>query len=607
MATILPNASVNSNFNKPALAPAPHEIALASAVAFNTYLRATSQQIRNAAKGPAKSSIDPYPDLPRLVDIAGEKYSFDRQRMSGIELFMKPYEDFLINFGLKNGNSGDPYYYEFLVRAYLPYGVQMKVGSFSFEETKHLDDLIKLIERRISRLRESSAVNMTQTNLKRSHNAVLLKNYQSLKLFLQDWHQAPPNLNTLSRNDLLKKAETLTDKIPGVKLITTPSKQEAAKIRQNLTNLSDEKKMEMIFRLMFYALHPDKLDINILREWQTLLDWSKNAGPKDFFQELVLATKNSPKQPATPLNYLERINAHKLAQAKNQDSAVREFKESLIRLNSSEEAERTQAISSLKRLLLVLAQKNYISQNTTEVPTELAKKLDDQIIARLPASTNPLFQTLKKFYDPIYQEVINTFDSDPNFQESLNKSQEENGLLVNFLDLYEIFIKFQEESDKLKNSDLIRLHSDNFEINENLWKFLLAIIQNTNFMNHQHTLEKLSQHVLAFPNTFSVANPPLDNYTNIDKNILEEFLGITPKNQWVFFLPPFQEVPSDNSSYYDWSSATGATKVFTIGQSLETVTGPDRTGKTLPMEALRIILIVLYQKALEGRIKTEKD
>jgi len=608
-------SSTISNFNAPRNNQANQtdlvNMAFASALALNTHLRATPEQIRQAAKGPI-SSTDPYPDLPRLVDIAGEKYSFDRQHLSGIELFMKPYEDFLINFGLRDNQSGDPFYYEFLVRAYLPYGTQIKPGSFSFEEEKHRLDLIKLIEKRINRLRESSAVNITQTNLKRSHNIVLQKNYQELKLLLTDWplhHE--PNSSINSQSNILKKATNLTDKIPGAKIFLRPSKQEAAKIRRDLATLTEEQKMEMIFRLIFYALHPDKLDINILREWQTLLDWSKNAGPKDFFQELSKATKSSSNQSATlatPFDYLKRLNIHKLAQATNQEKAVNQFRESLINLNSSEEAERTQAVSSLKRLLLVLAQKNYVATNTSNVSQELANKLNSEITAKLPASTNPLFQTLKKLYDPLYQEVINTFQSNPKFQESLSQTTENKGLLLNFLDLYDIVQKFQELASTRRKSELIRIATDSFQINENLWSFLTAILNNINFMNHQHTLSKELSHVLAFPETFRIANPPLDNYSNIDKNMLEDFLGINPKNSHIFFLPPFEEIPSNTSVYSDWILPSEFNKVMTIApHSIETLLSPDRPGKTLSVEALRIILIVLYQKALEGRIKTEKD
>lgn len=589
-------ATSESNLGEPS---SQENMALAAAFAYNTHIRATPQQIRAAAKGP-QSSVDPYPDLPRLVDIAGEKYSFDRLRISGIELFMKPYEDFLINFGFKDNQGEDPYYNEFLVRAYLPYGVQMKPGSFSFEEPKHLTDLIKLVDRRITRLRESSTVNTTQTNLKRSHNFVLLKKYQELKLFLKDWQSKPPESTTKSQNELIKNATTITDKIPGAKICLTPSKQQAAKIRSNLSKLSEEEKMEMIFRLMFYALHPDKLDINILREWQTLVDWSKNAGPKDFFQELVQATKKSASQPATPLNYLKRLNAHKLAQASNQESAVMEFKESLIRLNSSEESERTQAMSSLKRLLLVLAQKQYISSNTSDVSQELANKLNSEIAARLPASINPLFETLKNMYNPLYQEIINTFKSDPVFQENLNKPNDEEGLLTNFIDLFGLVLKFQELSSTHNNNELIRVNPDSFKINKNLWDFLMAILQNINFMNEQHILDKKTLHVLAFPETFSVANSPLDGYTNIEKNAVEEYLGKIPENSWIFFLPPPPTIPSENSIYSEWSPPDNFNKVITLTQPLETVLISDRGGKTLSIEVLRIILIVLYQKALEG-------
>lgn len=605
------SSSTISNFNTTAADAAAAATddaatAAAAAIAYNTYLRATPEQIRIAAKGP-QSSTDPYPDLPRLVDIAGEKYSFDRKRISGIELFMKPYEDFLINFGLKTNQNEDPYYNEFLVRAYLPYGVQLKPGSFSFEEPKHLTDLIGLIDRRIARLRESSAVNITQTNLKRSHNLVLLKNYQELKLFLKDWQPMPPSTSSPlfgSPSELIKKATEITDRIPGAKICLTPSKTQAAEIRSKFQKQTEEEKMELIFRLMFYALHPDKLDINILREWQTLLDWSKNAGPKDFFQELVQATKNSPSQPATPLNYLKRLNTSKLSQATNQESAIKEFKASLLRLNSGEEAERTQAISSLKRLLLVLAQKSYVTANTTEVSQELANRLNSEITARLPASINPLFQTLKKLYDPLYQETVTTFNSNPRFQETLNKPDEESGLLTNFLDLYDIVQKFQEQAQERSKSQLIRLKPDSFQINENLRAFLMAVLENTNFMNHQHTLAKQQAHVLAFPETFSVANPPLENYTQIEKNQLEEFLGKAPRSSYSFFLPPFTNVPLNVSFYFDWSPQQPREfqKVFELAQPIETVLIPDRPGKTLSMEALRIILIVLYEKALQSPI-----
>ena len=556
---------------------------------------------------------DPFPDLPTDVNIGGELYNFNRSRRLPINLYLRTYEEFLVNFNLKNQPRAKQEEYEQLVRAYLPYGVTLDIVNFADMSEDDRTDLIKLLEARIAKLKEAVKMkrNTGQFYVRNFKDEVAIEDIRKTLVFFQKLRDAPRAAPFSPKN---------IPEIPGHKVIKIPTSIEAAEIKKRLAGMTEDAKTEQILRMAFYTLHPDKLDKTILTEWETIQNWARNAGPRDFIREIRQAALDvqakaklegaevpeSP--PPKPLDWLSRMNYAKLQAASNQQAAKNAVKSSLIRLESEEEKQRTLAINSLRRILMVLEQKRYISsQNQAaaaasgDVSLELETKLKNSLQTKLYIQLKPLFDTYAALYNDYYTILVEFLR--PKAQTELNQP---GGFLDQFLVLHNFLEDVQtrggENNYPIQPGGLYRLVTPPFP--QNFRAFLTELFEtlaNAPSLPVKEMDPKL-YYGLATKDLIGWMEQNIPRQTVMDRKTMRDFLDLdqeTPQNP-VYLFPAVGGTGPTTILYdvtYDHIPPETNQKLV-VAAVFRDLFSPKRE-KMITVEAARLIVLAMYQVILE--------
>lgn len=564
---------------------------------------------------------DPFPDLPPNVNIGGELYNFNRSRRLPVNLYLRTYEEFLLNFNLKKQPRAKQEEYEQLVRAYLPYGVTLDFVKFADMPEEDRLDLIKLLEARIAKLKEAVKMkrNAGQFYVRNFKDEVSIEDMKKTLTFFQKLRDAPRPSPSAPKS--------LPD-IPGHKIIKIPTAIEAAEIKKRLTGMTEDAKTEQILRMAFYTLHPDKLDRTILTEWETIQDWARNVGPRDFVKEIRQAAleaqakakmdgKDVPEEPPSkPLDWLSRMNYAKLQAANSPQAAKNAVKSSLIRLESEEEKQRTLAINSLRRILMVLEQKRYItSQNQAtasasgEVSLELEKKLRNSLQTRLYVQLKPLFDTYEALYSDYYTRLVEFLR--PKAQTELNRP---GGFLDQFLVLHNFLEDVQvhggENNYPIRPGALYRLEAPPFEAN---FRAFLAELFETLANIPDLPVKEMDPKLyygLGTKDLIGWQEQNIHGQTVMDRKVMRDFLDLdqdTPKEP-IYLFPAMGGTGPTTVFYemtYDQEPPELNQKVVVVGVFRD-LFSPKRE-KMITVEAARLIVLAMYQAILEKEGGTQQN
>jgi hypothetical protein len=568
----------------------------------------------------ASSTDNPYPDLPTIVDIGGEIYSFSRQRKLPIELHLRTLEEFLHNYNCKPSNLSTT---ERLVRTYLPYGAKKDVVTYLDMPNKDRQELVSILETRVAKLREA-------VKLKKNRNQFYVRNLRD-EISARDIQKLADFFKGLHKNSAVSSGPVASapPEIPGYKTIKIQTPSQASETKQRLSALSEDEKTEQILRMAFYTLHPDKLDRTILTEWETIQDWAKNAGPSDFIQQIRQSyaqaetkakIEGQPIPTAPPiqsLNWLKRMNYARLQTTQNQNASKAVIKESIIRLESDEEKERTRAINSLRKILLVLAQKKYITEenakisgNSDNVSNALEEKLRRTLKTRLYVSLSPLFDTFSILYSDYYNSILEflRLKKSQFTASSATASGTASGIFETLLKLHDFLEDVQlrsgrETSYPIHPGALYKIDSPPFTTE--FKTFLTELFQTLETIPGLPVKEMDPKLYAGFANKKLIGygpQPPIPGQTIMDAAKMKEFLGIQPKSEPLFLFP---ELGGTGPTTTFYSVVAWDVKPPEIQQNLvitklfRDLFAPNRD-KMLTVEAMRIIILAMYQVILEN-------
>lgn len=567
-------------------------------------------------------TTDPYPDLPSTVDIGGEIYSFNRERKLPVEFHLRTLEEFFLNYNLTTKNSGTA---ERLVRTYLPYGAKKDLVTYADMPDNDRTELINILESRVAKLKEAVKLkkNRNQFYVRNLRDEVAVKDIQKLIEFFKGLK--------LGLAATTSEPSPTPKEVPGYKTIKIQTPAQASETKQRLASLTEDEKTEQILRMAFYTLHPDKLDRTILTEWETIQDWAKNAGPSDFIQQIRKAyleaeTKAKiedqpiPTEPPTKsLNWLSRMNYARLQTALNQNAAKAVVKESIIRLESDEEKARTRAIDSLRRILMVLAQKKYITEENMKnsevsgiVSSKLEEKLSSTLKTKLFVSLSPLFETFSTLYSDYYNPILE-FLREKKSSLTVTGESDASSNFDTFVKLHDFLEDVQIRAGRetvypIQPGALYRLESPPFSPEFKV--FLLELFQALETIPGFPVKEMDPKLYYGLANKKLIGygpQPPIPGQTVMDAAKMKEFLGIVSEAAPVpepepLFLFPAMGGTGPTTTFY--SVISWDTKPPELQQSLVIIKPfrdlftPNRE-KMLTVETMRIIILAMYQIILE--------
>lgn len=581
--------------------------------------QADSQTIINNTNDIKLKESDPFPELPDIVDIGGEVYSFSRLRKNPVKMHLRTYEEFIQNYNLKSQPKLSKLDAEQVVRTYLPYGVVKDIATYIEMDEESRRKIVKLLETRSSKLKEA-------IKTKRNANQFYLRNYRDqvsadeIDKLLHFFKQFSSQLPTSQ----LAKPSLQIPEIPGYKFIKIQTSQQAATTKKKLLSLSEDEKTEHILRLAFYMLHPDKLDKSILTEWQTILDWAKKAGPTDFIQQIRQAAKESQTKakleslpiptepPSKTLNWLSRMNYSKIQAATNQNSAKIAIKDSLIRLESVEEQQRTRAMNSLRRVLMVLAQKKYISEENSikagsdgNFTSEMEQLLQKTLKEKLSLNLKPLFETFENLYSDYYNSILEFLRTKVKL---LKNDDDPNSIFETFIKLHTFLENVQinagTQGYPITPAALYKLNTDSFS--QEFHNFMTELFQ------IMTTMPQFPVKQLTYEDYFSLSNknmlgfgaqPSIPRQTVTSAMKMKDFLGIEPVSEPIFLFPRIGDQGNAITIFYSllWESEIPQIEEFvTIHRSFAQLFMENKREKMINVESMRVIILAMYQVLLEN-------
>lgn len=332
--------------------------------------------------------IDPFPTLPKVVDIGGEKYFMGPQKP--IELGFKSRQDFLNSFGKQRDT-------ERILRKYMYYELGSK-KRLQFDSPDDRTELIKILKARAQQLEASKE--FTSSTLK---NTLIQRSYLNIERLIQQ----------------LEGPEYKGSDLPKI-----PDLLPCTKAKTYIKQIPEDRLFQMILEVAWYLLHPDKVPSKVQCDWAKLvkqLDTLRLGDVVSEIRQLEHAKGLKPSEKA--LNYFKKINLETVAKKESLSNALEEAAKMATQIQA-ENAE-TDIKERLKTLLSILEIKKYLS-NTLEVDSDRlkivdatsAEKIKKDMITNpmqggaakaldkpLAAAMNPLYDYFKVVFDPIYSLI----------------------------------------------------------------------------------------------------------------------------------------------------------------------------------------------------------
>ena len=334
---------------------------------------------------------DPYPDLPQVVDIGGDRYFMGAQKP--IELGFKDRADYIKSFG-------DDSRTEFLIRKYLYISLKGK-KRLVFEDPKEKADLIAILQKRAKKLESSNE--FTSSTLK---NTLIQRSYLNIQRLIQQ----------------LEGPDYKGFKFPSLPDISLP----CTKAKKYIRTIPENRLYQLILEISWYLLHPDDVPEKVG------CDWAKTIKQLDTLRigDLVINEKQNGNS-ASPSNYFKRINLSSVVKSKTLKNALDQAREMAQQIEGNNA--NTNMKERLQTLINILEIKKYLSNDLPvdkdrvkiiDVPA--ATKISESLISNpmkggagagkaldkpLGIAMSPLFNYFKVVFDPVYSLLESSIDT----------------------------------------------------------------------------------------------------------------------------------------------------------------------------------------------------
>ena len=338
---------------------------------------------------------DPFPNLPQVVDIGGDRYFMGAQKP--IELGFKDRADYIKSFG---DNSRT----EFLIRKYLYISLKGK-KRLVFEDPKEKAELIAILRKRAKKLESSNE--FTSSTLK---NTLIQRSYLNIQRLIQE----------------LEGPDYKGFKFPSLPEISLP----CTKAKKYIHTIPENRLYQLILEISWYLLHPDDVPEKVS------CDWAKTIKQLDTLRigDLVINEKQNGNS-ASPSNYFKRINLSSVVKSKTLTNALEQAKEMAKQIEGKNA--NTNMKERLQTLINILEIKKYLSDDLPvdkdrvkiiDVPT--ANSISKSLISNpmkggagagtgatkaldkpLGIAMRPLFNYFKVVFDPVYSLLESSIDT----------------------------------------------------------------------------------------------------------------------------------------------------------------------------------------------------
>jgi hypothetical protein len=337
--------------------------------------------------------IDPYPELPLMIDVGGMKYYMGN--LKPVELAYRSRSEFKNTFGNNPRN-------EYILRKYMYPEIEGK-RKLKFSSKREKDELIKILERRAEQLQESKE--FTSSLLK---NTIFQQSYLNIQKLIQD---------------LKGKG------MPEDDVIVSVENTECTKSKKYIKDLSEDKKLQLILELAWLLLHPGQVPKDIECSWNKLIHDLDTLRLGDIM-EMIRSEQEKKNQPVgKPLNYLQKINISKTSQAPTIANALIQAKDMAVSIE--DENAKRELENRIKILLNILQVKKYLNNDhpidetrMNIIDTDFANKLSKKLISNpmsggkltildkpLGVAMQPMYNYFKMLYDPVYSFLESSLKS----------------------------------------------------------------------------------------------------------------------------------------------------------------------------------------------------
>jgi hypothetical protein len=341
--------------------------------------------------------IDPFPTLPKVVDIGGERYFMGPQKP--IELGFKSRQDFLNSFGTKRDT-------ERILREYMYYELGSK-KRIQFDSPEDKSALINILKARAKQLEASKQ--FTSSTLK---NTLIQRSYINIQRIIQE----------------LEGPEYKGTNLPKI-----PDLLPCTKAKTYIKQIPEDKLFQLILEIAWYLLHPDKVPSKVQCDWAKLIKQLDTMRLGDIVADIhnleqgkgLVTTEKA-------LNYFKKINLETVVKKETLSNALEEAAQMASKIEDDNAKDDTK--KRLEILLNILQTKKYLSNDLPVnvdrlkiVNASTAEKIKKDMITNpmsggalekpLEIAMKPLFDYFKVVFDPIYsllESSIQTYSADSN-------------------------------------------------------------------------------------------------------------------------------------------------------------------------------------------------
>jgi hypothetical protein len=344
--------------------------------------------------------MDPFPELPQVVDVGGDRYFMGPQKP--IELGFKSRQDYLNSFGSDKQT-------EYLIRKYLFYSLANK-QKLAFDDPKEKAALITLLKKRAAKLESSKE--FTSSTLK---NTLIQRSYLNIQRLIQDLEGADYK-GTIMPQEISESCNNA---------------------KKYIRQIPEDRVFQLVLEIAWYLLHPDEVPKKVECDWAKLVQdldtlrlgdlVGQIRGEEDTFNKNAQNIQGNIKK---PFNYFKKINLEAVAKAPSKQNALDVAKDMALRMEG--EDTNAEMKERLKTLLNILEVKKYL-RNDLPVNKDRLKIIDvpaaEQISRSLISNPlrgvsggtqtmdkplgiafNPLFEYFKMVFDPVYSILASSID-----------------------------------------------------------------------------------------------------------------------------------------------------------------------------------------------------
>lgn len=340
--------------------------------------------------------MDPFPELPQVVDVGGDRYFMGPQKP--IELGFKSRQDYLNSFGSDKQT-------EYLIRKYLFYSLANK-RKLAFDDPKEKAALITLLKKRAAKLELSKE--FTSSILK---NTLIQRSYLNIQRLIQDLEGADYK-GTIMPQEVSESCNNA---------------------KKYIRQIPEDRIFQLVLEIAWYLLHPDEVPKKVECDWVKLVQDLDTLRLGDLIGQI--RGEEGPKGAGDlkkPFNYFKKINLEAVAKAPSKQNALDAAKDMALRMDGDDT--NAEMKERLKTLLNILEIKKYLRNDLPvnkdrlkiiDVPA--AEQISRSLITNPLHSTNiqsggatldkplgvafnPLFDYFKTVFDPVYSILASSID-----------------------------------------------------------------------------------------------------------------------------------------------------------------------------------------------------